>query len=401
MEHTGITGNNHYTVTKSSPTGKRERMANLELLRCVAMMMVVALHYLGKGKLLPDLAGASVGPGGTAAWLLESFCIVAVNVYMFISGYFLGTSSFRLSRLVGLWLQVWAYSVTFGLLGAVTGVMRETVFDTHYLLTLLFPVSMEHYWFMTAYVFLYLLLPFVGVAAGRMTKRQLQTALGLLLFNFCFLKSIFPVRFEMDRVGYDCLWYLCVFLSAVYMRRFGCILFEKKGMGAGLYVGCCMLIFGGTMVLHGIYLRTGSLSHVLHLFQEYNHILPFLAAAGLFAAFYRMKITGRAAGIINRIAPCTLGVYLLHENLGLRYTWQKWLGAEAVEAAVQGGGAVSIAVLLFGTAAAVLCVFACGIAVEMARQGLFRILRRGLEHLSPCRKLFDKIGRTDQAFREE
>ena len=28
---------------------KKERMANLEVLRCVAMMMVVVLHYLGKG----------------------------------------------------------------------------------------------------------------------------------------------------------------------------------------------------------------------------------------------------------------------------------------------------------------------------------------------------------------
>ena len=42
---------------------KRERMANLELLRCVAMMMVVVLHYLGKGNLLaeltqPDFTGA-------------------------------------------------------------------------------------------------------------------------------------------------------------------------------------------------------------------------------------------------------------------------------------------------------------------------------------------------------
>ena len=34
---------------------KKERMANLEVLRCVAMMMVVVLHYLGKGGLLPDL----------------------------------------------------------------------------------------------------------------------------------------------------------------------------------------------------------------------------------------------------------------------------------------------------------------------------------------------------------
>ena len=34
---------------------KKERMANLEVLRCVAMMMVVVLHYQGKGGLLPDL----------------------------------------------------------------------------------------------------------------------------------------------------------------------------------------------------------------------------------------------------------------------------------------------------------------------------------------------------------
>ena len=50
---------------------KPERMANLELLRCVAMMMVVALHYLGKGNLLADLAGESLGGGETAAWLLK------------------------------------------------------------------------------------------------------------------------------------------------------------------------------------------------------------------------------------------------------------------------------------------------------------------------------------------
>ena len=84
--------------------GKSTRMANLELLRCVAMMMVVALHYLGKGELLTDLSGEALGGAGLAAWLLESFCIVAVNVYMLISGYFLCSSSFKPSRLLSLYL---------------------------------------------------------------------------------------------------------------------------------------------------------------------------------------------------------------------------------------------------------------------------------------------------------
>ena len=85
---------------------KKERMANLEVLRCVAMMMVVVLHYLGKGGLLPDLT-VPLSVQDMAAWLLEAFCIVAVNVYMMISGYFLCESSFKLSRLLTLWLQLW------------------------------------------------------------------------------------------------------------------------------------------------------------------------------------------------------------------------------------------------------------------------------------------------------
>lgn len=162
---------------------KKERMANLEVLRCVAMMMVVVLHYLGKGGLLPDLT-APLSAQDTVAWLLEAFCIVAVNVYMMISGYFLCESSFKLSRLLTLWVQLWLYSVGIGVLAAVTGIVPAAEVSTHYYLTLLFPVTMGHYWFLTAYLFLYILLPFVGIGLRRMTKQQFQVALVLLFVTF-------------------------------------------------------------------------------------------------------------------------------------------------------------------------------------------------------------------------
>jgi len=375
--------------------GKKEqhaRMANLELLRCVAMMMVVVLHYLGKGGLLTDLTDETLGGAGAAAWFLESFCIVAVNVYMLISGYFLCMSSFKLSRLIQLWLQIWVYSIGFGLLGALTGLLEETAFDTHYLLTLVFPVSMGHYWFMTAYVFLYLLLPFVGMAAGRMTKRQMQVALGLLLFTFCLLKSVLPLRLEMDEQGYDCLWYLCVFLTAAYVRRFGSTFLEKKERCLALYGGCCLLIYTATMGLREVYLRTGSFGRMLKMCMEYNHVLPFLAAAGLFGFFHGLRIKGRAAAAVNKIAPYTLGVYLLHENLGLRYSWQKWFGAG------QADGRVSE--LLFGTAAAAVCVFAAGVLVDMVRKWVFGILHKGLSRLRFYSRAVGTVERVDAIFRQ-
>lgn len=369
----------------------KNRMANLELLRCVAMMMVIVLHYLGKGGLLADLTGDSMDGVGVAAWLLEAFCIVAVNVYMLISGYFLCTSSFKLSRLLRLLIQVWLYSAAFGILGAATGIIEETPVDIHYFLTLCLPVSMGHYWFMTAYVFLYLLLPFVGAAVKRMTKQQMQVVIALLLITFCVLKSVLPLRLETDEKGYDCLWYLCVFVTAAYVRRFGVSFLEKRGRAVCLYVACCLLAFAGTMALRFWFVRTGSLGRMTGMCLEYNHIFPFLAALGLFGAFARMEIKGKIARVINTIAPYTLGVYLLHENLGLRYTWQHWFGADNVS---------NVGELLLWTLLAVAGVFCSGILVDMLRVQLMRGLHGLLCRLKVYRRLVGGIEKVDNLFRE-
>ena len=368
---------------------KKKRMANLELLRCVAMMMVVVLHYLGKSQLLPELTGESLGAQGVAAWLLESFSVVAVNVYMFISGYFLCTSSFKLSRLLKLWLQVWLYSVGFGLSGMMTGVMTEISVDTHFFLTLLFPVWMEHYWFMTAYIFLYLLLPFIGIALRHMTKQQLRSTVIMLLIVFSVIKSVLPLRLEMDAKGYDCIWYLCVFAVAAYVRRFGIPALEKKGRGILLYVVCVLLIFGGTMALRMVFLKTGSLGRMTGMCMEYNHILPLLAALGLFYAFLKLDFKGKIADVIVKIAPYTLGVYLLHENFGLRYTWQRWFGADKVS------GVLS---LLLHTILAVVAVFAVGILVDMLRALLMKGIHGVLLRAKGYRRLMDGLDRADDVF---
>ncbi|MCM1568458.1 MAG: acyltransferase [Roseburia sp.] len=370
----------------------KKRMLNLELLRCVAMMMVVVLHYLGKGGLLGDLAAENLGAVNTAAWALEVLCIVAVNLYMLLSGYLLCESPFKLSRLLSLLLQIWMYSMVFGLAAAALGLVPAEELTTYYYLRLLFPVSMGHYWFMTAYVFLYLLLPFVGMAIKRMSKRQLQLAVILLLFPFCVMKSVLPVRLDMDEKGYDCLWYLCVFLAGAYIRRFGLTFLQKKKRGVCLYLLASVLAFTCTMLLRRIYLRTGSLGLLLGVCLEYNHLLPFLASVGLFLAFLGLEIKGKGAQITGRMAPLTLGVYLLHENLGLRYAWQPWLGAGRIE---------HVAGLFGGTIIAVAAVFGAGITVEALRRALTRGLHKILLGTAWYRRLTGWLQRMDLLYAQE
>ena len=167
-------------------------------------------------------------------------------------------------------------------------------------------------------------------------------------------------------------------------------------------MGSCLLIFAGTFLLREVYLRTGRLERVIKVCLEYNHILPCLAAIGLFGAFLRLRIQGRLAKIIGGVAPYTLGVYLLHENLGLRYSWQDWLGAKRLAAEMAGGadGLGAVCGLLLGTVAAVAAVFLCGILVDRARKWFFDRLHGILCKIGIYRRLTEKIQGADTVFRE-
>ena len=371
-------------------------MANIEALRCLAMMMVVVLHYLGKGKLLGDLAQPNMGNVGIAAWLLESFCIVAVNVYMLISGYFLCMSHFKITRLIQLYLQVWIYSVGVGAICYVAGILPETQRNTNTYLTFVLPIAKSHYWFMTAYVLLYILLPVLEWAAKKMTKEQFRVVLILLLCVFSLSKSVIPVRLDkLDNKGYDCIWYICVFMVAAYFRRFGAGILEKGKRALLCYLAGVCLIFGGTMGIHLFYVKTGRLELLLEMFIEYNHVFVLLASVGLFLfALHCKKPTaeGTVGRMICKIAPYSLGVYLLHENLGLRFVWTNWFGADKIE---------NIGALVGLTMVAAIGVFAVGILVEAIRSKVFEGIHKVLMHVGLYAKCIARLEKIDDYFAGE
>ena len=82
---------------------QKKREVNLELLRIIAMLMVISLHYLGKGNTMA--AGiTAVSPSNpnfineVLAWTLEALSYGAVNLYVMISGYFLINSATRTEK---------------------------------------------------------------------------------------------------------------------------------------------------------------------------------------------------------------------------------------------------------------------------------------------------------------
>ncbi len=349
-------------------TAVKKRIVSVELLRIISMMMVVMLHYLSKGNFLQPLTG-EFGTNSYIAWFLEAFCIVAVNVYMLISGYFLVESSFKLGRLGELVCQVMFYSVCVPVVLIVLGVIPVGELGIYRLAQYVLPIHMEQYWFATAYVLMYLFAPLLASAARSMEKKQLQITIVLLLLFLSVPKSVIPVTLTLDSLGYDALWFMCVFLVAAYIRLHGIPFFTSSKRGILCYGVCALLIFGWTMLLRLICLKTGALESFVQNAYHYNHILNLLAAVSLFYGFIHWNISaeGKVARFICRVAPYTFGVYLLHEHAEIRWLWPNWCGADLNEAPLM---------MIVRAVLSVFAVFVVGILMDMVRGVLFGCFKK-------------------------
>lgn len=340
-----------------------KRQANFELLRIVAMMMIIVLHYLNKSNLIL-LYTEEYSAVNYAAHLAEAFCIAAVNCYVLLSGYFLVESVWKPGRVVSLAAQILFYSILIPVILICAGVITAGDLSVYDWLNFVLPIETEHYWFATAYLILYVLSPLLAAGVKAVQKKTLQVIIGLMVLFYSVWKSIVPATLATDRYGYDYGWFICLFLIAAYLRLYGCPKLEKKRNAVLLYLGMSLGIFLLSAAAGTLAQMLPPLGYYMNMPATYNHVLCLLGSVGLFMAFKDMKPwEGRIAGVIRGLAPYTFGVYLLHEHILLRYEWMRWMGVESVRGSW---------VFLPHMAGCVLLVYAVGTAVDFGRAQIFR-----------------------------
>lgn len=351
---------------------QKSRMANYELLRIIAMLMVITLHYLSHTDSLLTAEG-DADARRLAGSLIEAFCIVAVNVYVLISGYFLVEAGFKVRRIVVLICQVWFYAVLIPMIMPGLGGL-DGEGGIYRLIQYVLPLQTEHYWFATSYVLLYLFTPLLNTAVRHMGKRQLQITLAGLLLLFSAVKSVVPIPLATDRYGYDFGWFLCIYLVAAYIRLYGSGWLSTAKRAWICYAGCCAGSFLISAGAWQVSRKLGITAYYSEVPYHYNYVLCLLGAVALFTAFGYVKIPkGRVTGLICGLSPCTFGVYLFHEHLDIRSEWTGWMQELTGQAAECSAGGFLVQLVL-----SVALVYLTGTFVDMIRLNIFRFLGRYL-----------------------
>lgn len=372
-------------ATKPLAPAKRSRQANFEILRVVAMMMVITLHYIGKGGFI-NPASASIPMISMPYWILECLCIVSVNVYVLISGYFMMDSRFSLSKLAQLWCQIFFYSLLGTIVAIVSGVASPWEVIASYKQFIIFPAFLGHYWFASAYLVMYILSPLLVKAMASISKRTHQTVILLLLSILCFSKSIIPYQVTFDDQGISFVWFIALFIVAGYIRRYGMTALDKASSCMAIYVASTLGILVYRYLVVALVIVLPDIDLYMRV-TDYNFILVFTGALGLFGFFKNLKIKDNAiTRFIVKIAPYTFGVYLLHEHILIRYSWLSWLSVNADRY-----GKLRILHLVF----CILVIMAVGILVDFVRKLIFdlatKVIIWGLGIYYSAREVWDYL----------
>ena len=364
------------------------RASNFELLRIIAMLMILTLHYNQQSGALLQL-GERATPVNIFANIIESFAIAGINTYILISGFFLSKSNIRISRLITLICQVYFYTILISVAMQIAGIYSLNFDNSLYkLVQYVFPISSEHYWFVTAYVILYVLSPIMNAGVEKLSRKQLKLVIIGLLIWFSFIKSFVPVLFPTDHFGYDYGWFIVLYLIAAYIRKYDVVLFYTAKKSALVYIISCVIIAVMSISLYYINYYTGGFNHYQQMMFSYNFIFTLTASLGLFSMFRFLRLKDNAfASLVRFIGPLTFGVYLLHMHVEIRDRWVYWISNLIGPVRLD-----SIWLFIWHAIRCIIVVFVAGIFVDWIRKMIFDFMARVLHDTW----LFKKIRQLDE-----
>ena len=193
------------------------RNSNIELLRIIIMFLILVLHANFKAFDVPnDCSVISLGRS-----FLESICIVSVNIFVIITGYF-GTS-FKIKKIGALVFQCF-----FAVVPISIAIYFTHIYGYESTKELILSFNFLGYWFILAYVALLSLTPFLEDSIKSFTSEELLKSI-VIAYIIIGLLCVIPQfdKFGVDG-GYSAIWFIILYLIGGYIRKTSINLSIKK-----------------------------------------------------------------------------------------------------------------------------------------------------------------------------
>lgn len=198
------------------------RNSSIELLRIVAIFMIIGLHYLNMGGALEVLKPNELSY--YIAYFTESLFIIGVNLFVIITAYFsIDKSEPKVSKVIRLILLAYFYGTLFYIISVL---IRMNSFEIVDFLNRMDIFLKGPYWFIIMYIILYLISPFINVMLNNINKNMHKGIIFIMLFFFSLWPSFLPFGPSNDG-GYGIITFVLLYCIGAYLKKY-CIASKPK-----------------------------------------------------------------------------------------------------------------------------------------------------------------------------
>lgn len=290
------------------------RSSNIELLRIVSMILIVAHHFSihapwPDGIVLNDALVCVLGFGGK----------LGVNCFVLITGYFMVNSRFKSLSFLRVFLQTLFYSVGILLLFEL---FLPSIVNDFSPIRFILPSTSGLYWFVTCYLVLYCFIPFLN----RLMHVLSCGALSLLCTVLFIIFSILPTLTTFNPAGSNFTWFVVLYCFGGFIRlwtsaegrrlpvvKFLNPAYFAEGKKVCLAAFCVSMLFVCAYAVISVQLNA-SFSFGLNprYFMSQYSVPLVLCSISLLGIFLHLRIPFLKT--INAVASTTFGIYLIHDN---------------------------------------------------------------------------------------
>lgn len=297
---------------------KKQRNIQIEIIRILAMLMIILGHAFLYGHAAEDVNGNA---GLTTA--IETFAIPGTDIFVLISGYFLLNSKISVKRIVVLWLQILFYSVSLTLLMTTLGISKFSYID---LIKTVLPISFNQYWFMRVYFYLILCVPFLNILLNSLQQKAHKQLIFLGIVLMVIPASIPGIALFNGDAGNGILWFMMLYSTGAYLKKYPPRFSAKCYMIMAF--GSFIIAFFSRIGISWLSTRLGFAGMGESRFCTFDAFPIYAEACCIVCAGIQMKLKIRHNCFVEKailfLSQSTAGVYMIHEHPFVRNAiWER------------------------------------------------------------------------------
>lgn len=298
----------------SNDTSVSQRQSGIELLKIIAMFLIVISHCVqsisNSEKFIlnnVNIAQPTTDYKIFIMQFLRYFGTWGNAVFLLCSVWFMvDSNNLKLNKIAHMILNIYALSIIFLLIFIWMGV-NLSVKD---ILKCLFPTTFGNNWYTTCYLLLYAVCPLLNTIISKLNQRQhlaYNSIFFILYFCIGSVKGFFFIN--------DLICFIGIYFIAAYIKKYNLKLISNQKINCCLFLTGIFLLMFLQLVTNFAGFRIDFVGqHMFHFVTNHNPIILIISFS-LFNIFRNLKIQSRT---VNYISSLLLFVYLIHENILFR-----------------------------------------------------------------------------------